>query len=102
MTATFILQDNVPLPAIDRRPRNPHRSEWRSAIDAAQVGQFFFVPGRSRHGVSAYIARITRNRPEKFETRRVWAWFDHAAQLWRVCKHDAVAAVEGVGVWRTE
>lgn len=100
MTPAFILQDGVPLEPVRRRPSQPHQP-WKDAINAAEIGQFFFVPDRKPKSVSAYIARITTHTGRKFETRRTWAWFDHAQGIWRVCTHRAEGAQEGVGVWRT-
>ncbi len=99
MTAPFILQDDVPLPPVKRRP--PVRNQpWKDALSSAAVGQFFFAEGRSPRSVSAYIARVSKTVEGKFETRRIWAWFDHATKEWRPCDQTAVGAKEGVGIWR--
>ncbi len=105
MTTGFILQDGEPLPDIERAPRNARlpRRAWKDVMAAAQVGQFFFVPNRAPHPVAAYVARVSSElEGREFATRRVWAWFDHAAKIWRLGRHDAANAVEGVGVWRTK
>jgi hypothetical protein len=101
VTASFILQDGVPLSPIRRRPPARKRP-WKEALSSATVGQFFFAEGRSPRSVSAYIARVSKTVEGKFETRRIWAWFDHGANKWRPCDQTAVGAKEGVGVWRVE
>lgn len=100
----FILQSGVPLPPIDTRPRNPRQAArpWKDVMERAEVGQFFFVPDRSPPAVAAYVARVAKELEREFATRRTWAWFDHAAGIWRICTHSAANAQEGVGVWRTK
>jgi hypothetical protein len=93
------IQAGVPKPPVDRRPKRSHR-KW--PVSEMQPGDFLFDPGRPAKGVSAYISRITKGLPGKYETASVWAWQDQRNEQWHLCAPSAVGAVEGVGVWRTE
>lgn len=101
MTAAFILQDGVPLEPIRRRPRQPFQP-WKDAVSKAEVGQFFFAPGRAPRSVSSYMARVSKGTGRKFQTRPVWAWFDRAQQKWLLVEAGTEGAQEGVGIWRVE
>lgn len=99
MTTAYVLQDGVPLPTVSRRPKQ-QPSPFKDAINGAKVGQFFFVPERSPRSVSSYVARTSKRTGHKFETRRVWAWYDKVPGVWRICTANANGSIEGVGVWR--
>lgn len=100
MSAMFKLQRGVPRPPRDKYRRPPRRRKW--PLEQMAPGDFFFVPGRARPSVSAYVSRIAANLPGKFAVERVWAWEDKRDNTWRLCEPSAVGATEGVGVWRTK
>ena len=80
MSDMFLVQDDLPLPAIDRRPKNPRR-KW-PAQDMAP-GQSFFLPG-------------------KYAVRGAWCRNVGKTERWEVCDAGAGGAVHGVIVQRTE
>lgn len=99
MSSMFQVQDNVPLPEINRAPRSPRR---KYPVEGMTPGQMFFVPGKSSRSVSAYISRITKNLPGKYNARHCWMWQDQRDGKWHLCDPSAAGAKEGVGVWRTD
>ncbi len=102
MTAMFEVQTGVPLPEINRAPKAANR---KYPIVGMEVGEMFFVPGRSAKSVSAYISRISKNVPGKFSARHCWMWLapDGKWQLIEPGTETQVAgATEGTGVWRIE
>ena len=98
-TASYLIQDGVPKPPVDRRPKNPRR---KFPVTDMVKGQFFFVPGRAARSISSYISRITKNLPGTYEAAAVHAWQDQRDMQWHLCEPSATGATEGVGVWRTK
>lgn len=101
MTTMFKVQDNVPLPPIKRAPKTPRR---KFPIEGMEVGQMFFMPGRSTKSVSAYVSRITKGLPGKYSARHCWMKYKHLGPdgRWEPCEAGDRGATEGVGVWRIE
>lgn len=87
----------VPLPPINRAPKGVRR---KYPIAGMEIGDWFFVEGRSTRSVSAYISRITKDHPGKFTTRPAWGVKNN--DKWEPAKAEAPGAVEGTGVWRVE
>lgn len=101
MAEMFAVQQGVPVPAIDRTPKNRRKYP----IVGMAVGDMFFVPGRPAKLVSAYISRISRDLPGKFTARHCWMWLtpNNTWQLLEPGEETQVAgATEGTGVWRLE
>lgn len=102
MSTAFSVQKGVPLPEINRLPRGA-RSKY--PIDTLEVGDMFFVPGRSVKSVSAYISRISKGKAAKFNARHCFMWLapDNEWQMIEPGEETQVAgATEGAGVWRIE
>lgn len=101
MTALIPVQYGVPIPGINRKPKQPRR---KHPVDTMKVGGFYFLPGASTKSVSAYISRITKDLPGKYTARHCWARdaLEHEDGPWVICTPDADGAAEGVGVWRSE
>lgn len=101
MTAMFKVQKGVPIPAVDR----VSKQRRRFPIDTMEVGDMFFVPGRTTRSVVAYICRITKGRPEKYSARHCWMKtkriLGSTLTEWIACTPEDAGATEGVGVWRT-
>ena len=98
----FLVQDDLPLPKIDRSPKAPRR---KFPVADMVVGQAFFVPGKTSKSVSAYISRITKHLPGKYTARHEWcrsAGKTNGATRWKSCAPDAAGAQEGVTVMRVE
>ncbi len=90
------LQSNVPpprrRPIVDRRRKYP--------FDGMQVGQFFFVEGKTRNTIRSYFSSAGRARGMKLTSRLI-----HARQVdgvWEECQPGDKGAAIGVGVWRVE
>lgn len=97
MTAMLAVQKGVPLPEINRAPKETRR---KYPIEGMAVGDMFFVEGRSSKSVSAYISRITKGKPGKFSARH--CWMTRKATGWELAADGAAGAIEGTGVWRIE
>ena len=101
MTAMFEVQKGVPLPAIDRSPKRPRRTY---PIEGMNIGEMFFMPGRSSKSVSAYLSRVSKGGAGKFSARHCWMRKVRSARGygWALCEPTESGATEGVGVWRIE
>jgi hypothetical protein len=98
MTEMFNVVKGVPLPAINRSPKNGERRKW--PVEKMDVGDWCFIPERTTKSVSAYLSRITKNLPGKYTTRPATAI--KTANGWEPCEPTCTDAIEGTGVWRTE
>lgn len=103
MSEMFLVQkDGLNPPPIKRQPPPPRR---KFPVQTMDVGDTFFVPGRTTKSVSAYISRITKSLPGKFTTQRDWALpvaMIGDQRRWESCAEGAVGAEEGVTVKRVE
>lgn len=102
MSAMLSVQKGVPLPEINRAPKGVRR---KYPIEGMEVGDMFFVPGRSSKSVSAYISRISKGVPGRFSARHCWmvpVGMRGAAVQWQAAEQGADGAEEGTGVWRIE
>lgn len=96
----FEVQQGVPLPKIDHRPKNPAR---KHPLATMAVGDMYCVPDRTPKKVSAYIARISKGLPGKFTARHTWMRPGGEGEPeWVVCDETHTEAREGTGVWRLE
>lgn len=105
MSAMLSVQKGVPLPDINRAPKGLRR---KYPIEGMEVGDMFFVPGRSSKSVSAYISRISKDVTGRFSARHCWMAkvpefpAKTAKLVWVSCDATAPGATEGTGVWRIE
>lgn len=98
MSAMLNVQKGVPLPEINRAPKGVRR---KYPIETMEVGDMFFVPGRSSKSVSAYISRISKDVPGRFSARSCFMVKDGDGN-WQPCEPGGPPACEGTGVWRIE
>lgn len=96
MSDEIIVQTGVPIPPVDRRPKN-QKSKYPLAKMA--VGDMFFLPGRVTTSVSSYVSRLAAKMPgRRFETQsRNARQCDDGS--WELVEQGGV---EGVAVWRKE
>lgn len=101
MSGMLKVQKGVPLPEINRAPKQARR---RYPIATMKVGDMFFVPNRTSKSVSAYISRISKGQPARFSARscHMRKGLPHEQAEWVICTPDAPGATEGTGVWRIE
>lgn len=89
---------DVPLPPVDRRPKNPRR---KYPLGTMSVGDVIFLPERSKRTVGAYIHRAAKAFPgRRFEVRGTFGRL--VGEDWVPCSADDRGAVSGAGVWRVE
>lgn len=65
------------------------------------VGQFFFLPGRTRGNMASYVSHQGRKLNRKFATRSLLMRQD-AAGLWVVAQPGEAGAIKGLAIYRTE
>ncbi len=102
MSAVFSVQKGVPLPEINRVPKGATR---KYQLEGMEVGDMFFVPGRSVKSVSAYISRISKGMKAKYSARHCWMvpiGMKGGQRVWQLADQSADGAEEGAGVWRIE
>lgn len=102
MTTMLTVQKGVPLPKVDRAPKNARR---KYPVATMEVGDMFFLPGKSTRAVSAYISRITKDLKGKFSARHCWmipVGMRGNERVWELARGDEDGAEEGTGVWRIE
>lgn len=91
----FDVQKGVPMPDVRRSAKR-----WKYPVDTMEVGDMFVIPGRTVRSVSAYISRITKDMPKKFNCRHVLC--KQVDDTWVLIEKSEPGSTEGVGVWRTE
>lgn len=91
------LQRNVPPPT--RRPVVDGRKKY--PFESMQVGDFFFVEGKTRNSIRTYFATAGKAHGIRLRSQLIFARRNELEQ-WVPCPEDAPGAVSGVGVWRTE
>lgn len=96
MSDAIEVYDGVPLPEIRRS--TGRRSKF--PISTMDVGQMFFLPGRSTRSVSAYISRIAKASGRKFTSRKCWVVFKDSKPV--EVEEGTEGATQGTGVWRLE
>lgn len=102
MTTMFKVQDGVPLPDIDRTPKQPRR-KW--PVEGMKPGQMFFVQGKASKTVSAYVSRITKDLPHRYTARHCWmipTGMFGGQVSWTLAEKGDDGAEEGTGVWCLE
>lgn len=97
MAELFNIVKGVPLPPINRAPKGARR---KYPVATMEIGDWFFVAGRSTKSVSAYISRTTKAMTAKFTTRPAWAVQND--NKWVPAEPGTPGAAEGTGVWRVE
>ena len=101
MSARFLVQDDLPLPKIDRSSGHDRR-KW--PVVGMTPGQAFFVPGKAGKSVTSYISRITKDLPGTYSSRRAWCREDGVVDekvKWAACEETDEGAVKGITVTRT-
>jgi len=85
---------NVPVP---RRllPPTPRRLY---PLDTMEIGEMFFVPGKTTNTLASYTSTVGRKLSRKFTTRL--CWMRETRKRWVEAKQGVEGAVLGVGVWR--
>lgn len=99
VTTMFPVQSGVPVPPVDRRPKQPRR---KFPVEGMQPGDMFFVPGKTSKSVAAYISRITKKLPGKYTARHCWMTpvEVNGQACWDPANAGDPGAQEGVGVWK--
>ena len=104
MTTPPQIQRGIPKPPVDRKPKNPKRVF--PVMQDMQPGDMFFLPNRNSRQVSAYVSRITKDLPGKFEVMQTWGRkplpTEDRSLEWVITTECAPGATRGVGVWRTK
>ena len=86
---------NVPVPKA-RRVHAPSRRKY--PLDAMDVGDMFFVPGKQKNTLATHVSTVGKALGRKFVTR-----LTHMVETldgWQPADADTPKAVLGVGVWR--
>lgn len=65
-----------------------------------KVGDFFFVPGKTRNSIRTYFATAGKAHGIKLRSELIHARQERGE--WVQCAEDAPGATVGVGVWRVE
>jgi len=92
----FKLQRNIPVPAPVRDLSNIKR---RYPYHDMDVGEFFFVPNKTKNTLSSHASTVGHRLGRKFITRLTHARLDTKG-AWKLCDASAENAVQGIGVWR--
>ncbi len=90
------LQRNVPLPTPARRVDARRKYPFASM----EVGDFFFVPGKSKNTIRTYFSTVGKQHGIKLKSDLI-----HARRIegkWVPCNEADPEGEVGVGVWRTE
>lgn len=89
------LQRNVSPPALRRGgPR-------KYPFERMQVGDFFFVEGKTKNSIRTYFTSAGQKYGIKLRSQLIHARRNDNEQ-WEQCSEDTPGATIGVGVWRTE
>lgn len=89
---------NVPLPKAIR-PSSPDRRKY--PFEEMEVGDFFFIPGKSNKNLPTYASTAGARLGRKFTTRACWMKGSEE-RGWTLAEPETKGAVQGVGVWRTK
>ena len=92
----FKVQNDVPIPSPVRDLSNLKRLY---PFHTMQVGQFFFVPNRTKNTLSSHASTIGVRLQCKFVTRLTFAKVN-AKSDWTLCAEGDKDAVLGIGCWR--
>lgn len=92
------LQRNVPKPGA--QPVRDGRRKY--PFDSMQVGDFVFVPNKSRNSIRTYFITAGKQHGIKLSSELIYARQDEETGTWKPCEADTPGAVQGVGVWRDE
>lgn len=92
----YAVQKGVPLPKV-RKPTATSRRKY--PFEEMAVGEFFFIPNKTRNTITAHASAVGKQLDKKFSTRLTYMSQDENG-VWGVCDADAEGATLGVGVWR--
>lgn len=93
----FELQDDIPLPTPERKPRKARRRKY--PFEDMAVGQHFFVEGKIKNTLGTHVTTVGKSLNKTFATRL--CHMRRVKGKWVLCRPDHKDAVQGVGVWRT-
>lgn len=93
----FELQRGVPIPPV-KRSVTPVRRKY--PFEDMQVGDFFFVDGKTKNTLGTHVSTVGKELGRKFSTRLTFARKNKSG--WEICEPGDKGAVQGVGVWRVE
>jgi len=94
----FKVQKNVKVPAPVRSLANIKR---RYPYHSMEVGDFFFVPNKTKNTLSSRASTVGKKLERKFLTRLIYAILKSDG-TWEPCDATVDGAVLGIGVWREE
>lgn len=86
---------NVPLPKSSRTPPPPAR---KYPFEEMEVGDMFFVPGKTKNSLSTRASSVGKKLDRKYVTRSTI--MAETIEGWEPCDDKDPDAVVGVGVWR--
>lgn len=92
------LQHNVPVPPTIRPSARGKRRKY--PFEAMQVGDMFFLPGKTRSQISGHLYNVNKQLGIKLQARL--AYMRERKGKWEPAEHDDPDASLGVGVWRVE
>lgn len=92
------LQRNVPPPAT--RTLAPDDGRKKYPFERMQVGDFFFVPGKTRNTIRTYFSTAGAKHVMKLTSKLIHARL--IDEVWSPCEETDEGATLGVGVWRVE
>lgn len=64
------------------------------------VGEFFFVPNRTKNTLMSHASAMGRKLRRKFSTRL--CWMAHRNGIWHSANEGDPGAVQGIAIHRTE
>ena len=91
------VQRGVPIPKA-KRHRGPTRLKY--PFESLEVGDFFFVAGKTHNTLATYVSTIGKQLGRRFSTRLTA--MHETLEGWQPCDPSHEGAVTGVGVWRKE
>jgi hypothetical protein len=94
----FAIQKNV---AIPKTIRSAPPSKRKYPFDSMEIGDMFFVPGKTKNTMATHASSVSKKLGKKFKTQLVYM-----AELedgsWEPTVSTDEDGVIGIGVWRTE
>lgn len=90
------VQKNVPVPKVIKASASVRR---KYPFEDMDVGDMFFVPGKSKNTLTTHASTVGKNLNRKFITRLTH--MIETADGWKRAAADEPGAIQGIGVWRT-
>lgn len=91
------VQRNIPVPKPEKvMPRRGRKYPFESM----EIGDMFFVPGRTKNNLMSLASITGKNLNRKFTTRLTF--MVESLDGWQQATKDTPRAVQGIGVWRTK